>query len=407
MRRCGRKSWTTQPVRKMPILLAILVPTLFLAAVLATVASHTARCADADANAGQDNNAAGTAVDSTVTASERGAVAATASPTAARPGRVEFSDGRVLEGRISGTPGRQLKVFTSKSASRSFPLGSLQELRFAPLTAKMESAWRFSAMGSDEKEHAGAPIPHRELLTTATLANGESVVGQLDMTVLYVEKPAGAAEKLVLTHTQKGTAGQALRALVYPTRVVFTDAAPIAQESSLVDLSALAITPGTTLSAVRRESLKAVEVQPGAKPRTFRVASAFGEGLFLALHDGNRVQVGWPDGNAGDEELRARAEKATTEAKNFFTVRHLVAAWVDEPSGHLCALVTLGREKPEKWAGFPWRLSVWRWGYDKRTGNVQQPPEEGLLLRIVDAEKEAPPEVVLSAELWHLQETRP
>lgn len=393
MRRCGRE--TTPPVL-WTILLAVLLPTVLFASVLG-VAPAAAR--------GSDDVPSIVAADSTTTSINNGPATAMASSTAARPGRVEFSDGRVLEGRISGTPGRQLKVYMARRASRSFPLGSLQELRFAPLGTQMESAWRFSALGSDEKEHAGAPVPACELLTTATLANGETLVGQLDMTVLYVEKPDGA-EKVILSHTQKGRAGQVLDDLVYPTRVVFTDQAPIAQESHLLDLSAWAST-SATLSAVRRESLKTLEVHSGEKPGTFRVVSPLGEGLFLALLDGNRVLAGWPDANAGSEELRAQAGKAMAEAKNFFTVRRLLGAWVDESGTHLCVLVTLGREKPEQWAGFPWRLSVWRWHYDKKTGSVQQPPEEGLLLRIVDVQKEPPPEVILSADLWHAQENKP
>jgi hypothetical protein len=383
MRHCGRDT-------SLPVLRTVLLAVVLFTSVLA-VASDAARGAD-----GEPSNAA------------PGDAAATAkpSPTAARPGRVEFSDGRVLEGRISVTPGRQLKVYTSKTASRSFPLGSLQEMRFVPLSTKVESAWRFSAMGSDEKEHAGAPIPHRELLTTATLANGETLVGQLDMAVLYVETADGA-EKLILSHTQNGSAGQALDDLVYPTRVVFTDRAAIAQESSLFDLTALGAKSAATLSAVHRESLKPLEVHPGARPGAFRVASPLGEGLFLALREGNRVLVGWPHGDPGSAELREQAWKAMAEAQNFFTVRHLLGAWADESGTHLCALVTLGREKPEKWAGFPWCLSVWRWDYDKKTGSVRQPPEEGLLLRIVDAQKEPPPEAILSAELWQSQGNKP
>ena len=90
-----------------------------------------------------------------------------------RAGTIEFSDGRLVAGNISLTPGGTLKI-EAGPAMRVLPLDAVREIRLTPETETMERAWRFKEAGQTAKEYFGDPYPVRHLAVTVTLGDGDS-----------------------------------------------------------------------------------------------------------------------------------------------------------------------------------------------------------------------------------------
>ncbi|HXR08349.1 MAG TPA: hypothetical protein VN765_13515, partial [Candidatus Acidoferrum sp.] len=139
-----------------------------------------------------------------------------------REGRVEFSDGTLVDGKISLTPGGSLKIETGPQI-RVLDLDRVREIRLSPEKEEMDRKWRFKAAGQTAKEYFGEPYPVRSLQATVLLAGGESFTGHLYSTVLYVEG-AENAQKVLLLSRQSGGEGQTFKDLVYPTRISFAGA---------------------------------------------------------------------------------------------------------------------------------------------------------------------------------------
>src|SRR5580658_5843580 len=101
-----------------------------------------------------------------------------------REGRIEFSDGNAIAGKISLTPGGELKI-QAGSQMRVLDLARVREIRLAPEKEEMDRNWRFKEAGQTAKEFFGEPYPVRYLQATVLLAGGESLTGHLYSTVLY------------------------------------------------------------------------------------------------------------------------------------------------------------------------------------------------------------------------------
>ena len=134
-----------------------------------------------------------------------------------RAGRVELSNGGVLEGLISSTPGAPLRLQVGNDL-KDVPLEAVQELRFVPEQETMEQKWRFVEAGRNEKKKWGAPYPVRELQTQIILSGGCVFTGHLYTTVLYVAQ-SNATTKVVIKAKDKGTEGQTFQDVVYPVRI--------------------------------------------------------------------------------------------------------------------------------------------------------------------------------------------
>jgi len=118
-----------------------------------------------------------------------------------RPGLVQFSNGEMVEGMLSLTPGSELKVHTGKDL-KTVALDQVQEMVFEPEKETMEEKWRFAEAGRTRKEKWGQPYPVREIRASVSLADGTVIRGHVYTTVLYLEgkeqttkgRPAGQGQ---------------------------------------------------------------------------------------------------------------------------------------------------------------------------------------------------------------------
>jgi hypothetical protein len=93
-----------------------------------------------------------------------------------RRGKVEFSDGKILAGQISLSPGSELKLHVGNEI-KVLSLDRVQEIRFVPEKESLEQNYRFIEAGKAIKETSGQPYPVRYLKTTLVLAGGETLEG--------------------------------------------------------------------------------------------------------------------------------------------------------------------------------------------------------------------------------------
>src|SRR5262249_55491097 len=140
-----------------------------------------------------------------------------------RPGRIQFSDGELLKGNISWTPGTELKIHDGQSF-RTIALDRVQQILMTPEQEELVQKWKFVEAGKTLKEHEGRPYPSRQLRATVLLSNGEKVTGHLYTTVLYLEGQE-RPRKIILWAKQRGPEGTTLDALTYPTQIRFTESA--------------------------------------------------------------------------------------------------------------------------------------------------------------------------------------
>ena len=102
-----------------------------------------------------------------------------------RPGWVEWSDGRKIEGAISLTPGKDLRLFSGGSQV-SLQLDEVKEMRFKPEKEEMQEGFYFPNAGQATQAKTGEVYPVRLLQTKITLSDGKVLEGHLFTTTLYV-----------------------------------------------------------------------------------------------------------------------------------------------------------------------------------------------------------------------------
>jgi len=332
-----------------------------------------------------------------------------------RPGAIEFSNGKRLEGDISTTPGRGFRIYPDGESARRFTLDQVRQVGFFPKKEKMERQWRFTEMGSEEKEFVGEPFPRRDLVATVTFTNGETVTGRLNTAVIYLERPE-KNRKFVLDNKQKGKPGQTFEDLVFIRAISFgaaagtstspTDETPAdGSPAGVVEIAFTAPPFGAEAQvlALTLDPLSHPKVRRGSARGRYEIEDPKAAEVHLAVLDGNRLLVGWPvsaDAARGDAVAVAAAEERMMAEKGFFDVRRLHAARFDDEGRYLTALVSLTRKERKAWADMPWRASIWRWECDRKTGAVKRLLGKGALHRVVDAEKTPPPEIVVSPALW-------
>ncbi len=284
----------------------------------------------------------------------------------ARPGNVEWSDGHKLEGTISLTPGKDLRLFTAQGQV-SIQLDELKELRFKPEKEEMSEGFYFPNAGQATQVKTGEVYPTRTLQTQITLANGKTLEGHLFTTTLYVETDANT-EKVVLMAKQTGTNGQNLSDLIYPTLIHFDGDAKFAG-SSQVDLtqSTLALTKAAVI--VAKPDLTLLPLQQTDGKSIWTVPSADPTQLLFSVEAKDGIHVAWPQANFPDPELDPIIEKAVEtslkEMQDFYDTRTLIGC-VNE-GDDVYSLVMMKRIAPTD--GFsadriPWSLVILRWKYD-------------------------------------------
>src|ERR1039458_3079552 len=198
-----------------------------------------------------------------------------------RDGRVEFSDGSAVEGKISLTPGGSLKIEAGPQ-NRVLDLDRVREIRLSPEKEEMDRNWRFKAAGQTAKEFFGEPYPVRSLQATVLLAGSESFTGHLYSTVLYVEG-GETAQKVLLLSKQRGDEGQSFKSLVYPTRVTFAGATEADTATATLLFKGPALAPGSEIAALTRGALVRLAAIPSGSPGEFKIPSPWGKEFFLAI----------------------------------------------------------------------------------------------------------------------------
>jgi len=168
-----------------------------------------------------------------------------------RMAAVYFSDGKVLTGEISLTPGRSFKLNIPKAGKlktkdmvtgedvqygkvRRFSFGPVREIRFYPEKEEMRRNWKFveTTKYNEEtaeadyspaaKEYSGKPYPLRYLAATVIFNSDESLQGHLYTVTVYL-KTKEKTYRLVLRSKQRGGQGTTLDELVYVRRIKLLD----------------------------------------------------------------------------------------------------------------------------------------------------------------------------------------
>jgi len=378
------------------------------------------------------------------------------SQESARLAAVYFSDGKVLTGKISLTPGRSFKLNIPKAGKlkttdmvtgedvqygkvRRFTFEPVREIRFYPEKEQMHRQWKFIEKTKyDEKTakadyspaakaYSGEPYPLRYLAATVIFNSGESLQGHLYTATVYLETEE-KTYKLVLRSKQRGKAGSTLDDLVYVRRIKLLDEGKrIAAKTEVnpppvwrVKFTDMRFGPNDAVQAVTRESLTPVPTKITGKD-TCVVESAFGEEFYLAARKDGRYIVGWP--KEQDKELFALAQDHLKRHRDFYNDKQLLAVLGPHFAGPLqnkngsevLTLVNLRRkvapthfgkiggewDKQLQTVVEPWRLSIWRWKYDQVNQELAL-SSRGTFFRVILLPQDSTPEVIISEKLWQL-----
>jgi hypothetical protein len=319
----------------------------------------------------------------------------------AREGRIEFSDGKVVEGKISLTSGSALKI-QSGSQVRALDLDRVREIRQSAEQEEMDRNWRFKEAGQTAKEFTGEPYPVRYVKTTVLLAGGESFSGHLYSTVLYVES-GETAQKVVLLSKQRGDEGQTLKSMIYPTRISFAGAAAPDSATATLRLHWPGLGPKSELAALTRGELVQLTLTPSGRAGEFKMTSPLGREFFLAIKTGDRIVAGWPPDK--EEKVLAQVQMAMPNSEDFFDARKVLGVLRDPAAGEIYALVLAARKGGttlEQPRSQPWRLEIYRWKTEEGSDRLMLAGQNYLFRGIV-APGETAPAVELSEKLWRLR----
>jgi hypothetical protein len=379
---------------------------------------------------------------------------------------VYFSDGKVLTGEISLTPGRTFKLNIPKAGKlkttdmvtgqdvqygkvRRFGFEPVREIRFYPEKEEMARKWKFTEQTKyDEKTakadyspaakaYSGRPYPLRYLAATVIFNSGESMEGHLYTTAVYLETEE-KTHRLILRSKQRGKEGTTLDELVYVRRIKLLDEGMHVAPKVTVKFTDMRFGPSDAVQAVTKESLTPIPTKVTNSNDTCVVESAFGEKFYLAVRKDGKYIVGWPEEQ--DKELFALAQDHLKRHRDFYNDKELLGV-VKSPTaprsdqdrlpgygsglrrderrdGHeVLTLVNLRRKVAPTHFGAiggewdkklgtvvePWRLSIWRWKYDKANQELILSCR-GTFFRVILLPKDPTPEVIISEKLWQLQQ---
>jgi len=356
---------------------------------------------------------------------------------------VYFSDGKVLTGKISLTPGRSFKLNIPKAGKlkttdmvtgedvqygkvRRFGFEPVREIRFYPEKEEMTRKWKFIEQTKyDEKTakadytpaakaYSGQPYPLRYLAATVVFNSGESLQGHLYTTTVYLETE-DKTHRLILRSKQRGEEGTTLDELVYVSRIKLLDEGIKVAPEVTVKFTNMRFGPKDAVQAVTKESLTPIPTKVTDGSDTCVVESAFGEKFYLAVRKDGKYIVGWPEKQ--DKELFALAQDHLRRQRDFYNDKELLGVVASEDGHEVLTLVNLRRKVAPTHFGAiggewdkklgtvvePWRLSIWRWKYDKANRELIL-SSRGTFFRVILLPKDPTPEVSISEKLWRLQQ---
>jgi hypothetical protein len=303
----------------------------------------------------------------------------------ARPGSVEWSDGRKLAGAISLTPGKDLRLFTG-TGQVSVQLDEVKAITFKPEKEEMWQGFYFPDAGQATQVKTGEVYPIRYLQTQLTLADGKVLEGHLFTTTLYVETD-DATEKVVLMAKQTGENGQKLSDLVYPTSIHFdTDAASAG--SSQIDLTKVNLPGSHPPVVVAKTDLALLPSEQAEGQQVWTVPVGDPTKILFAIQATNGIHVAFPCDHIltgtnepltpdspeiknavfcqlKDHSMAKALDTSLKTMQDFYDTRTLLGCfWEDDD---VYSLVMLKRTGPTN--GFPadripWSLVILHWKYD-------------------------------------------
>ncbi len=362
--------------------------------------------------------------------------------SAARTAAVYFSDGKVLTGKISLTPGRSFKLNIPKGGAlktkdmvtgedvqygkvRNFTFEPVREIRFYPEREEMRRNWKFiettkynektgeADYSPAAKEYSGLPYPLRYLTATVIFNSDESLEGHLYTATVYL-KTKDKTHRLVLRSKQRGREGTSLDELVYVSRIKLLDEGKNIAAKVNVKFSDMRFGPDDAVQAVTKESLTPIPTTMTENDSTFVVESAFGEEFYLAARKDGKYIVGWPEEK--NNTLFAIAKDHIERLRDFYNDKKLLGVTLSKDGKEVLTLVSLRRKVAPTHFGEiggewdrelgtvvePWRLSIWRWKYDRRNQELIL-SSRGTFFRVILLPENPTPEVVISRKLWELK----
>lgn len=358
---------------------------------------------------------------------------------APRKAAVYYSDGKVLTGNISLTPGRKFKLNVPESGVlkttdmvtgedvqygkvRQFTFEPVSEIRFHPEREEIRQDWKFvettkydekSAVADytpAKKEFWGESYPLRFLYSEVIFSSGETVAGHLYSVVLYLETQEKTS-RIILRSKERGDKGTRMDDLVYVTKIKMLDEGKDVAANVTVKFTDVTFGPNDVVQAITRDSLTPVPTERGDEPGTFTVKSTFGEDFYLAVKKGQKCYVGWP--RTQDRKLFALAEDRLERQRDFYNDKKLLGVMMSEDGKEVLTLVNLRRRfaptnfgeiggEWDKELGTivePWRLSIWRWKYDP-ADQAMLLSSRGTFFRRIFLPEHPTPEAEISDELW-------
>ena len=361
----------------------------------------------------------------------------------ARTAAVYFSDGKVLTGKISLTPGRSFKLNIPRGGTlktkdmvtgediqfgkvRNFTFEPVREIRLYPEKEEMRRSWKFiETTKYDEKtgeadyspaakEYSGRPYPLRYLAATVIFNSDESLQGHLYTATVYL-KAKEKTHRLVLRSKQRGKEGASLDELIYISRIKLLDEGKNIAAKVNVKFSDMRFGPEDAVQAVTKESLTPIPTTITDNNDTCVVESAFGEEFYLAVRKDGKYIVGWP--KEQDRKLFAIAQDHIKRQRDFYNEKKLLGVLEVKGSNEVLTLVNLRRKVAPTHFGEiggewdrelgtvvePWRLSIWRWKYDRRNKELIL-SSRGTFFRVILLPENPTPEVVISEKLWELKQ---
>ena len=376
---------------------------------------------------------------------------ATQKKSQTRIAAVYFSDGKVLTGEISLTPGRSFKLNIPKAGKlktrdmvtgedvqygkvRRFTFEPVREIRFYPEKEEMRRSWKFiettkynektgeADYSPAAKEYSGRPYPLRYLAATVIFNSDESLQGHLYTVTVYL-KTKEKTHRLVLRSKQRGGEGTTLDELVYVQRIKLLDEGKNIIARVTVKFADMHFGPEDAVQAVTKESLTPIPTKMTESDDTCVVESAFGEEFYLAVRKDGKYIVGWPSpATSGDKpkeqnkQLFALARDHIKRQRDFYNDKKLLGVTISEDGKEVLTLVSLRRKVAPTHFGEiggewdrelgtvvePWRLSIWRWKYDKANQELIL-SARGTFFRVILLPDDPTPEVVISEKLCQLQ----
>lgn len=138
----------------------------------------------------------------------------------ARPASITLSNGTILEGSITTTPDKPIRIWDERNETyRDIPFRLIRSFEAHILWERDEPEWRFIDSGSDIKEQTGRTYPAREMEYTVTLVNDQTLRGGIVAPLYHQPADGSRRQTLVLHKRQKGDPGQTLEQLTYLQKV--------------------------------------------------------------------------------------------------------------------------------------------------------------------------------------------